>query len=84
MLARAAPGAPDNHVQFELARVDEIITRLQARLRAAGITDPSMPTGRSLSNPFLNDRAMQYWDADSLERWIGRRGREFGLDSSRP
>ncbi len=72
-LARAVRGEPDQRTRAEIDRVEDIVRRARAHIARAGIADPASP-GASLDNPFLNERAVQYWDSYSLERWMARHG----------
>lgn len=57
-------------VQAELQNVRRIIEQYWEECSGSGETSSGMPEGRSLDNPFLNDRAKEYWDSLALERWL--------------
>jgi N-methylhydantoinase B/oxoprolinase/acetone carboxylase alpha subunit len=71
-IRRAAAGQLRAQTKSEAAAVTRLIEQARTRLSEARISDPSRPSGRSLKSPFLNDRAMQYWDSDALHRWMSR------------
>jgi len=60
--------------QAEVTAVERRLREIQGVLQSAENLDPTAPKGRSLRIPFLNDRALKYWDADSIDRWIARHG----------
>lgn len=64
-LARAVARPLDPRTRAEVERAQRIIAEGRARTHATG-------DGRSLDNPFANDRAMAYWDAFALESWLAR------------
>ena len=53
---------------------EERIAALAARLRNAVGDDEASRLGASLKTPFTNERAIRFWDLDSLERWLQRHG----------
>lgn len=67
-LDRSVGARADPRIDAEIARIDEIA----AAARRAGATGEG--DGRSLDSPFLNDRAMRFWDSHALERWASRHG----------
>jgi hypothetical protein len=56
----------------EIEAAKQRLATIHRHLSAARIRDDASPAGKSLRNPFLNDRAMKYWDTDSIERWMMR------------
>ena len=58
----------------EVEAVEEKLAAIRRILSAAGTRDEAAAPGQSLRNPFLNDRAMKYWDSDCIDRWIVRHG----------
>ena len=69
MKESSAQGAMKQQVAAEIRRVDDLVVRARKYIEANGITDPDSKSGRSLRNPFLNELALQFWDAYALERW---------------
>src|SRR5690606_14963955 len=61
---RVASGAPDAQTESVAAEAERRIAHMRKALAAAGRTDPGARPGRSLRIPYLNDRAMEYWDVD--------------------
>jgi N-methylhydantoinase B/oxoprolinase/acetone carboxylase alpha subunit len=59
-------------VEAEVTAVTALIERALGRIRQSGVADTEAAPGRSLRNPFLNDRALAYWDTDALTRWASR------------
>jgi hypothetical protein len=68
-LARAASGEVTAQARAEIAEVQALAARGRGSL-AAGAEHPS----GALDDPFGNARAMEYWDSDSLRRWMSRHG----------
>lgn len=56
----------------EIETAKQRLATIHRHLSAARIRDDASTAGKSLRNPFLNDRAMKYWDTDSIERWMMR------------
>jgi hypothetical protein len=56
----------------EIEAAERKLTTIRRHLGAASLRDESASPGQSLRNPFLNERAMKYWDADSIDRWMMR------------
>jgi hypothetical protein len=56
----------------ELATTENRISSIRAVLAQRGYKDETAAPGKSLRNPFLNDRALSFWTIDSIERWISR------------
>jgi len=68
-LDRSVSDRFDPRIEVEIARIDEIAAAAR-RAQATGTTGPG--EGKSLDSPFLNDRAMRFWDSYALERWASR------------
>jgi N-methylhydantoinase B/oxoprolinase/acetone carboxylase alpha subunit len=67
-LARAASGEVTAQARAEIAEVQALAAGRGSL--AAGTEHPSP----ALDDPFGNARAMEYWDSDSLRRWMSRHG----------
>jgi N-methylhydantoinase B/oxoprolinase/acetone carboxylase alpha subunit len=67
-LARAVSGEPDTRTRTEVERAERLIAAVRG--------ESAPPAAASLEDPFDNARALAYWDAYSLERWLARRGRK--------
>jgi len=48
------------------------VKRSLTHIKREGIVDTEGAPGRSLQNPFLNNQAIEYWDAEALQRWMSR------------
>jgi N-methylhydantoinase B/oxoprolinase/acetone carboxylase alpha subunit len=68
-LARSVSGEPDPRTRAEVERVDRLISAERERRGLA-----ARAPGTSLDDPFDNGRALAYWDAYALERWLARHG----------
>ena len=75
---RADRARPRPEAAAELRRVEDLIARGKRQLERRDAADPRWKPGRSLSNPFLNDSALDSWDAHALERWAARHGFDLG------
>lgn len=69
-------------VDAEIRRVNDLVRRAKSAVAFHDVGDVDAKRGRSLSNPFQNDLAMQFWDSHALERWAARHN--FDLRESRP
>jgi N-methylhydantoinase B/oxoprolinase/acetone carboxylase alpha subunit len=73
-LDRSVSERADPRVEAEIARVEEIIASGRRAEAATGRSGEGEGKGKSLASPFLNERAMRFWDAHSLELWAFRHG----------
>lgn len=69
---RVSAGTPDAQTASAASEAERRIAAMRKALTAAGRSDPGSRPGRSLRIPYLNDRAMEYWDVDALDRWATR------------
>lgn len=71
-LERAACGDAGPRADSEMRRIESLIARAGAPAAGREAAGGEGRPGRSLRSPFENDRALEYWDADSLHRWLAR------------
>ena len=48
------------------------LSEIRSSLARTGRNDDTAEPGKSLKIPFLNDRALKFWDFDSIDRWLSR------------
>ena len=72
-LNRSVSRPLDPRTRAEVVKVESLVATVQQQLRSSGIADAARPSA-SLANPFLNDRAVRYWDSLALERWMALHG----------
>jgi hypothetical protein len=61
-----------DQAKSEIAETELRISTILEMLVQRGQRDESAAPGKSLRIPFLNDRALQFWTIDSIDRWISR------------
>ena len=61
-----------DQAKSEIVETELRISTILEMLVQRGQRDESAAPGKSLRVPFLNDRALQFWTIDSIERWISR------------
>jgi N-methylhydantoinase B/oxoprolinase/acetone carboxylase alpha subunit len=71
-LEKRAKGDAGPRAAWEQRNVERLVARAQFYMNEKGVPDIESPPGFSLKNPFLNRRALEYWDSDSFRRWMSR------------
>lgn len=75
--AAANDALPDVFAQ-DIAAVERLVAQVSPIFEAEKDKDERAACGRSLRNPFLNDRTLRFWDSYALERWLARNGVALG------
>lgn len=69
---RSAAITLSEQAKREIKATEERIAAILQRLEQRGYRDDLSSPGKSLRNPFLNDRALKFWGIDSIDRWLNR------------